>query len=93
MKTKQIEFNGKFFNARIIKDRNNQELIIAGLDLKDTLIPYDFTDEVISGYINAKAMQIDDTIFYYVSEDCLKSNDEKLKEELIECNPDFVEFL
>ena len=32
MKTKQIEFNGKFFNARIIKDRNDQELIIAGLD-------------------------------------------------------------
>ena len=89
MKTKNIEFNGNIYVCRVIIV-NDEELTIAPLRLLDALHPGAYSEEN-NGFASSDAVNIDEGIFYYTSDDVMQLSDGELVEELKEDNPDLFE--
>ncbi len=90
MITTEINYKGKDYTCRIVKDNEGEELIIAGTSLLDELMPYEITDEC-NGFADKEAEDVDEEIFFYTSDSDLKLSDEELIEILKDSNPEWFE--
>ncbi len=90
MITTENNYKGENFSCRIVKDKEGEELIIAGTSLLDELIPYDITDEC-DGFADKEAEQVDEEIFFYTSDSDLKLSDKELIEILKDSNPEWFD--
>lgn len=90
MITTEINYNGKTYVCRMVKDSLDDDLIIAGLELLDALHPGEYGDE-LDGFADQEAVKIDEEIFFYASEADLALPDEELIPILKESNPDWFD--
>lgn len=88
MTTTEITYQGKTYTCRVLKSNNGEELIIAGLELLDTLMPYPMADGC-DGFADKEAEKIDEEIFFYTNESDLELDDRDLTELMRENNPDW----
>lgn len=87
----EIVFEGTTYKCRLVKDKHGNELIIGGFRLVDALHPRPYGEDPLDGYASKEAIELDDEIFTYVSEDELKLPQRELIELLKESNPDFFD--
>lgn len=87
MNTTVIKFNGESYTCRIIADVDGTELVIAGTSLLDALHPGAYGSDN-DGFASEEAQNIDESIFYYVSDVDLELPDAQLVEVLKDGNPE-----
>lgn len=88
MKNKEFVFDGEVFTCRIIKDNQDEDLIIGSLQFLDKLQPNGFEDPM-EGFANKKAEEIYNEIFFFVEDTALTLPDEALIRVLKEDNPEW----
>lgn len=90
MVTTEINYNGKGYACRVVESNEGEQLIIGGLCLKDTLMPYPITDRC-NGFADKEAERVDEEIFFYTSDADLQLSDSELIDTLKESNPEWFE--
>lgn len=88
MITTEIAYQGKTYTCRVLKSNDGEDLIIAGVELLDTLMPYPMTDGC-DGFADKEAEKIDEEIFFYTKESDLELADDELTEIMRANNPDW----
>ena len=90
MVTTEINYKGKGYTCRVLESNEGEQLIIGGLCLKDTLMPYPITDRC-NGFADKEAERVDEEIFFYTSDADLQLSDSELIDTLKESNPEWFE--
>ncbi len=88
MTVTEIAYQGKTYTCRVLKSNDGEGLIIAGVELLDTLMPYPMTDRC-DGFADKEAEKIDEEIFFYTNESDLELDDDELTEIMRANNPDW----
>lgn len=90
MVTTEINYKGKGYTCRVVESNEGEQLIIGGLSLKDTLMPYPITDRC-NGFADKEAERVDEEIFFYTSDADLQLSDSELIDILKESNPEWFD--
>lgn len=81
MKFQEYKFNGETYKCRIVKNKDDEDLVIASTAFLDVLQPGSFEDEN-EGFVSKEAESIYDEIFYFTDAANLQLPDEQLVEVL-----------